>query len=155
MEKDKLKICFFKKLWKRVKRLFVREQFPAPLPPVPEEPIENMDQLIKSLIYVESMLCQSACIAEDKYSNDAEHLIKIIKNQHLGIESVLERIGVECKRSQVGAKFSPEVMEASENYIITNDKTMDGKVATCEIPGFCLGDKILAFERVKLYYYKE
>jgi molecular chaperone GrpE (heat shock protein) len=121
----------------------------------PQEPIKDMDQLIKSLIYVESMLCQSACIAEDKYSNDAEHLIKIIKNQHLGIESVLERIGVECKRSQVGAKFSPEVMEASENYIITNDKTMDGKVATCEIPGFCLGDKILAFERVKLYYYKE
>lgn len=121
----------------------------------PQEPIKDMDQLIKSLIYVESMLCQSACIAEDKYSNDAEHLIKIIKNQHLGIESVLERIGVECKRSQVGAKFSPEIMEASENYIITNDKTMDGKVATCEIPGFCLGDKILAFERVKLYYYKE
>ena len=91
MEIDKRGMCFFKKLWERIKRLFARKQRPVPLLLVTEEPIENMNQLIKSLIHVESMLCQSACVAEDRYPNDAEHLMKIIKNQHVGVESVLKR----------------------------------------------------------------
>lgn len=154
MEKDKREMCFFKKLWKRIKRLFVRKQCPAPLLLVSEEPIENMNQLIESLIHVESMLCQSACVAEDKYSNDAEHLMKIIKNQHVGVESVLKRMGVECKRSQEGDEFSPQYMEASENYVLTNDKTKDEKVAVSEAPGFWKDDKVLTFERVRLYNYQ-
>lgn len=154
MGKDKLKICLFKKLWKQVKRLFVREQHPAQLSPAPNEPIENIDQLIESLIYVESMLCQSARVAEDKYSNDAEHLMKIVKNQHVGLESVLKRMGVECKRSQEGDEFSPEYMEASENYVLTNDRTKDERVAVSEIPVFWKEDKVLTFERVRLYKYQ-
>lgn len=155
MEEDKKKFCFFKKLWERIKQLFFRKQSPALLSPVIEGPIENMDQLIKSLIHVESILCQSACVAEDKYSNDAEHLIKIIKNQHVGIESVLKRMGVECKRSQSGDEFFPEYMEASENYVLTNDKTMDEKVAVSEAPGFWKEDIVLTFEKVRLYNYQE
>jgi len=154
MEKDKRGMCFFKKLWERIKRLFARKQRPVPLFLVSEEPIENMNQLIKSLIHVESMLCQSACVAEDRYPNDAEHLMKIIKNQHVGLESVLKRMGVECKRSQDGDEFSPEYMEASENYVLTNDKTKDEKVAVSESPGFWKDDKVLTFEKVRLYNYQ-
>ena len=154
MEKDKREMCFFKNLWERIKRLFARKQCPAPLLLVSEEPIENMNQLIKSLIHVESMLCQSACVAEDRYPNDAEHLMKIIKNQHVGIESVLKRMGVECKRSQEGDDFFPEHMEASENYVLTNDKTKDEKVAVSEAPGFWKDDKVLTFEKVRLYNYQ-
>ena len=154
MEKDKRKMCFFKNLWERIKRLFARKQCPAPLLLVSDEPIENMDQLIKSLIHVDSMLCQSACVAEDRYPNDAEHLMKIIRNQHVGIESVLKRMGVECKRSQAGDEFSPEYMEASENYVLTNDKTKDEKVAVSEAPGFWKDDKVLTFEKVRLYNYQ-
>ena len=154
MEKDKRGMCFFRKLWERIKRLFARKQRPVPLFLVSEEPIENMNQLIKSLIHVESMLCQSACVAEDRYPNDAEHLMKIIKNQHVGLESVLKRMGVECKRSQDGDEFSPEYMEASENYVLTNDKTKDEKVAVSESPGFWKDDKVLTFEKVRLYNYQ-
>lgn len=154
MEIDKRGMCFFKKLWERIKRLFARKQRPVPLLLVTEEPIENMNQLIKSLIHVESMLCQSACVAEDRYPNDAEHLMKIIKNQHVGVESVLKRMGVECKRSEDGDEFSPEYMEASENYVLTNDKTKDEKVAVSEAPGFWKDDKVLTFEKVKLYNYQ-
>lgn len=154
MEKDKTKNSFFKKLWGQIKRLFAMKQRPAPVPPDPEEPIENMAQLIKSLIHVEAMLCQSACVAEDKYSNDAEHLMKIIKNQYVGIEAVLKRMGVECKRSQDGDEFSPEYMEASENYVLTNDKTKDEKVAVSEAPAFWKEDKVLTFEKVRLYNYQ-
>ena len=154
MGKDKREMCFFKKLWERIKRMFARKQRPVPLLLVSEEPIENMNQLIKSLIHVEYMLCQSACVAEDRYPNDAEHLMKIIKNQHVGLESVLKRMGVECKRSQDGDEFSPEYMEASENYVLTNDKTKDEKVAVSEAPGFWKEDKVLTFEKVRLYNYQ-
>lgn len=154
MEKDKREMFFFKKLWEQIKRLIVRKRRPAPLLLVPEEPIENMNQLIKSLIHVESMLCQSACVAEDRHPNDAEHLLKIIKNQHVGVESVLKRMGVECKRSQDGDEFSPEYMEASEKYVLTNDKTKDEKVAVSEAPGFWKDDKVLTFEKVRLYNYQ-
>lgn len=155
MQADKNIIRCFKKFIERIKQWFIREKEPVATSIEPIEPIENISQLIQSLIHVESMLCQSACMAEDNYINDAEHLIKIIKNQHLGVESVLERLGVESKRSQVGDDFSPEYMEASENHIITNDKAMDGKVAISEVPGFCQEDKVLAFERVRLYNYNE
>lgn len=145
-----MKTYFFKRLWERIKRLFSRKQLLSG----PEEPIENMDHLIKSLIHVESMLCQSACVAEDKYPNDAEHLMKIIKNQHLGVESVLKRMGVECKRSQDGDEFYPEYMQASESYVLTDDKTKDEKVAISEAPGFWKEGKVLTFERVRLYNYQ-
>lgn len=154
MEKDKRELCFFKKLWERIKLLFARKQRPDPLLSAPEDTIENMNQLIKSLIHAESMLCQSACVAEDRYPNDAEHLMKIIRNQHVGVESVLKRMGVECKRSQDGDEFSPEYMEASENFVLTNDKTKDEKVAVSEAPGFWKDDKVLTFEKVRLYYYQ-
>lgn len=154
MGKDKMKICFFKKLWEHIKRLLRRKQRSTQILPSPEKPIENMNHLIISLIHVESMLCQSACVAEDKYSDDAEHLIKIIKSQHLGVESVLRRMGVECKRSQDGDDFSPEYMQASENYVLTNDKTKDEKVALSETPSFWKEGKVLTFERVRLYNYQ-
>lgn len=154
MEKDKTKNSFFKKLWERIKRLLTRAQQPNPLALEPSEPIENMDQLIKSLIHVESMLCQSACVAEDKYSNDAEHLMKIIKSQYVGVEVVLKKFGVECRRSQNGDEFDSDYMEASENFVLTNDKAMDEKVAVSEIPGFWKEDMVLAFEKVRLYNYK-
>ena len=147
-------IYFFKKLQQRIKCFFARKQRPDPLLYAPEEPIENMNQLIKSLIHVEVMLCQSACVAEDRYSNDAEHLMKIIRNQHVGVESVLKRMGVECKRSQDGDEFTPEYMEASENFVLTNDTTKDEKVAVSEAPGFWKDDKVLTFEKVKLYNYQ-
>lgn len=149
-----MEMGFFKKLWERIRRLCARKQRSVPLLLVPDEPIENQDQLIKSLIHVESMLCQSACVAEDRYPNDAEHLMKIIKNQHVGVESVLKRMGVECKRSQDGDEFSPEYMEASDNYVLTNDKAKDEKVAISEAPGFWKDDKILTFEKVRLYNYQ-
>ena len=152
MKEEKMKFNSFKNLWKRIKQWFTKEEQPVS-PAI--EPIENMSQLIQSLIHVESMLCQSACMAEDKYSNNAEHLMKIIKNQHLGVESVLKRMGVTCKRSQVGEDFSPEYMEASENYVETNDKTLNEKVAISETPGFWQGDKIIAFEKARLYNYNE
>lgn len=154
MKKEKTEICFFKKVRKRIKCFFARKKRPDTLLYVPEEPIENMNQLIKSLIHVESMLCQSACVAEDRYSNDAEHLMKIIRNQHVGVESVLKRMGVECKRSQDGDEFSPEYMEASEKFVLTNDKTKDEKVAVSEAPGFWKDDKVLTFEKVRLYNYQ-
>lgn len=140
-------MVFFGRIWEKIKL------YSTSKPPL-SEPIEGMDQLIKSLIHVESMLCQSACVAEDKYVKDAEHLMKIIKNQHVGVESVLKRMGVECKRSQVGDVFSPDIMEASEIFVLTDDKTMDEKVAVSEVPGFWLGDKIIVFEKVRLYYYQ-
>lgn len=147
-----MKFNSFKNIWKRFKQWFTKKEQPVS-PPI--EPIENMSQLIQSLIHVESMLCQSACMAEDKYSNNAEHLMKIIRNQHLGVETVLKRMGIECKRSHIGDDFSPEYMEASENYVETNDKTLNEKVAISEIPGFWQGDKIIAFEKVRLYNYNE
>ena len=64
-------------------------------------------------------------------------------------------MGIECKRSHIGDDFSPEYMEASENYVETNDKTLNEKVAISEIPGFWQGDKIIAFEKVRLYNYNE
>lgn len=154
MKKDKREKCFFWKLGEQIKRLFARKKQSNPLLLVPEEPIENMNQLIDSLIHVESMLCQSASVAEDRYPNDAEHLMKIIRNQHVGIESVLKRMGVKCKRSQDGDDFSPEYMVASENYVLTNDKTKDEKVAVSETPGFWKDDKVLTFEKVRLYNYQ-
>ena len=147
-----MKFNSFNNLWKRIKQWFAKKEQPVS-PPI--EPIENMSQLIQSLIHVESMLCQSACMAEDKYSNNAEHLMKIIRNQHLGVETVLKRMGIECKRSHIGDVFSPEYMEASENYVETNDKTLNEKVAISETPGFWQGDKIIAFEKVRLYNYNE
>ena len=152
MKEEKMKFNSFNNLWKRIKQWFAKKEQPVS-PPI--EPIENMSQLIQSLIHVESMLCQSACMAEDKYSNNAEHLMKIIRNQHLGVETVLKRMGIECKRSRIGDDFSPEYMEASENYVETNDKTLNEKVAISETPGFWQGDKIIAFEKVKLYNYNE
>lgn len=152
MKEEKMKFNSFKNLWKRIKQWFTKKERPVS-PPI--EPIENMSQLIQSLIHVESMLCQSACMAEDKYSNNAEHLMKIIRNQHLGVETVLKRMGIECKRSHIGDDFSPEYMEASENYVETNDKTLNEKVAISETPGFWQGDKIIAFEKVRLYNYNE
>lgn len=152
MKEEKMKFNSFKNLWKRIKQWFTKKEQPVS-PPI--EPIENMSQLIQSLIHVESMLCQSACMAEDKYSNNAEHLMKIIRNQHLGVETVLKRMGIECKRSYIGDDFSPEYMEASENYVETNDKTLNEKVAISETPGFWQGDKIIAFEKVRLYNYNE
>lgn len=152
MKEEKMKFNSFKNLWKRIKQWFTKKEQPVS-PPI--EPIENMSQLIQSLIHVESMLCQSACMAEDKYSNNAEHLMKIIRNQHLGVETVLKRMGIECKRSHIGDDFSPEYMEASENYVETNDKTLNEKVAISETPGFWQGDKIIAFEKVRLYNYNE
>ena len=98
-------IYFFKKLQQRIKCFFARKQRPDPLLYAPEEPIENMNQLIKSLIHVEVMLCQSACVAEDRYSNDAEHLMKIIRNQHVGVESVLKSVAKKML-SILGGKFS-------------------------------------------------
>ena len=154
MEKDKTKNSFFKKLWERIKRLLTRTQQPNPLALEPSEPIENMDQLIKSLIHVEYMLCQSACVAEDRYPNDAEHLMKIIKSQNVGLEVVLKKLGVECRRSQNGDEFDSDYMEASENFVLTNDKAMDEKVAVSEVPGFWKEDMVLAFEKVRLYNYK-
>ena len=147
-----MKFNSFNNLWKRIKQWFAKKEQPVS-PPI--EPIENMSQLIQSLIHVESMLCQSACMAEDKYSNNAEHLMKIIRNQHLGVETVLKRMGIECKRSRIGDDFSPEYMEVSENYVETNDKTLNEKVAISETPGFWQGDKIIAFEKVRLYNYNE
>lgn len=147
-----MKFNSFKNLWKPIKQWFTKEEQPVS-PPI--EPIENISQLIQSLIHVESMLCQSACMAEDKYSNNAEHLMKIIRNQHLGVETVLKRMGIECKRSRIGDDFSPEYMEVSENYVETNDKTLNEKVAMSETPGFWQGDKIIAFEKVRLYNYNE
>ena len=152
MKEEKMKFNSFKNLWKRIKQWFTKKEQPVS-PPI--EPIENMSQLIQWLIHVESMLCQSACMAEDKYSNNAEHLMKIIRNQHLGVETVLKRMGIECKRSRIGDDFSPEYMEASENYVETNDKTLNEKVAISETPGFWQGDKIIAFEKVRLYNYNE
>ena len=152
MKEEKMKFNSFKNLWKRIKQWFTKKEQPVS-PPL--EPIENMSQLIQSLIHVESMLCQSACMAEDKYSNNAEHLMKIIRNQHLGVETVLKRMGVECKRSHIGDDFTPEYMEASENYVETNDKTLNEKVAISETPSFWQGDKIIAFEKVRLYNYNE
>ena len=152
MKEEKMKFNSFKNLWKRIKQWFTKKEQPVS-PSI--EPIENMSQLIQSLIHVESMLCQSACMAEDKYSNNAEHLMKIIRNQHLGVETVLKRMGIECKRSHIGDDFSPEYMEASENYVETNDKTLNEKVAISETPGFWQGDKIIAFEKVRLYNYNE
>lgn len=152
MKEEKMKFNSFKNIWKRFKQWFTKKEQPVS-PPI--EPIENMSQLIQSLIHVESMLCQSACMAEDKYSNNAEHLMKIIRNQHLGVETVLKRMGIECKRSHIGDDFSPEYMEASENYVETNDKTLNEKVAISETPGFWQGDKIIAFEKVRLYNYNE
>ena len=152
MTEEKMKFNSFNNLWKRIKQWFAKKEQPVS-PPI--EPIENMSQLIQSLIHVESMLCQSACMAEDKYSNNAEHLMKIIRNQHLGVETVLKRMGIECKRSRIGDDFSPEYMEASENYVETNDKTLNEKVAISETPGFWQGDKIIAFEKVRLYNYNE
>ncbi len=145
----------FKKLKERIKQCFARDKQPAP--PVIEvvDPIENMNQLITSLIHVETMLCKSTCVAEDKYSNNAEHLMKIISNQHLGVESVLKRFGVECKRSKIGDDFYPEYMEASETHIITNNKDMNGKVAKSETPGFWQNNKVIAPEIVRLYNYNE
>lgn len=154
MKEEKMKFNSFKNLWKRIKQWFTKEEQRVSPAIEPDEPIENRNQLIKSLIHVESMLYQSACTAEDKYSNNAEHLMKIIKNQHLGVESVLKRMGVECKRSHIGDDFSPENMEASENYVLTNDKTLNEKVAISEIPGFWQGDKIIEFEKVRLYKYQ-
>ena len=152
MKEEKMKFNSFKNLWKRIKQWFTKKEQPVS-PPI--EPIENMSQLIQSLIHVESMLCQSACMAEDKYSNNAEHLMKIIRNQHLGVETVLKRMGIECKRSRIGDDFSPEYMEASENYVETNDKTLNEKVAISETPSFWQGDNIIAFEKVRLYNYNE
>ena len=152
MKEEKMKFNSFKNLWKRIKLWFTKKEQPVS-PPI--EPIENMSQLIQSLIHVESMLCQSACMAEDKYSNNAEHLMKIIRNQHLGVETVLKRMGIECKRSHIGDDFSPEYMEASENYVETNDKTLNEKVAISETPGFWQGDKIKEKKKVRLYNYNE
>lgn len=116
--------------------------------------IKSLRELcINSLMNIDSMLCQSNSIAQERYASDAAHLLKILANQHLGVERLLLQLGVECRRSEQGTTFNPEVMEADTTTVPTTDATKDGCVADTVTPGFYHEGAPLACEVVKLYQY--
>lgn len=108
---------------------------------------------VDSLMHIDSMMCQSNSIAQERYATDATHLLKILSNQHLGVERLLQQLGVECRRSTSGTLFNPELMEADATTVPTMDEEKDGCVADTVTPGFFHEGAPLACEVVKLYQY--
>ena len=109
----------------------------------------------KELVRIDSMLCQSATIARLRYSEDPEHLMKIICSSHVAIESLMKKYGVECRRSEPGAEFDPETMVADDRCISTDDEAMDGKVACSSVPAFYKDGMMIEEETVLLYQFKD
>lgn len=139
----------------RVQRFFE----PKPVPDVdqPEaEPLEQED-LIGELIHIDSMLYMQSSIASMNYTNDPEHLLEMIASQHLGLDEILKRLGVEIQCSQVGDEFNPELMQAESNCIGTDDEHLHGCVAKSVTPLFLrMGNeskekRVVQYERVMLY----
>ena len=108
---------------------------------------------VDSLMHIDSMMCQSNSIARERYATDATHLLKILSNQHLGVERLLQQLGVDCRRSVPGILFNPELMEADATTVSTTDEEKDGCVADTVTPGFFHEGELLAYEVVKLYQF--
>ncbi len=121
-------------------------------------PLDSFESLrglcIDPLMHIDSMLCQSADIARERYADNPEHLLKIIANQHLGVENLLKKLGVVCRRSAQGDAFDPEKMEAAPVTVPATEPEQDGLVAASQTPAFLHGEEVLVFEVVKLFEYK-
>lgn len=119
----------------------------------------NIDEFISSLISVDSMLCQSASIADLQFRDDSTKLLGIIKNHHVGLEVLLNKMNVEVSRSKSGDEFRPEIMQAHPKLINTESVELHGRVATSVTPRFTkkqtgnFPDILLQLECVMLYKY--
>lgn len=119
----------------------------------------NIDEFVSSLISVDSMLCQSASIADLQFKDDSTKLLGIIKNHHVGVEVMLNKMDIEVFRSKSGDEFNPEIMQAHPKLINTESIEMHGRVATSVTPRFTkkqsgsIPDIILQLECVMLYKY--
>lgn len=127
------------------------------LQPVTEAPLMANDELVDTLIQIDAMLHQSQDAAQHRWTDNAPHLLEIINSQHLAIETLLRRLGLEVSVTKPGAEFDPELMQAHPQTLPTDDEELHGCVAASVIPLIALqGDaplaqRILKYELVRLY----
>lgn len=115
----------------------------------------SSNEMINSLVDINSMLCQSAFTAQKKFADDPDSLINIIINQNVTLEMLLKKNGIRIVRSKRGQFFDPEIMEALTVYEPTSDKELDSKIAYSVTPGYWKENQNLKCEVVQLFIYKE
>ena len=131
----------FQKISNRIKGLFSK-------PAKSDNSIEIKMKLIELYIRV----CISSDIAASKYSADPEHLLKIINNQHIGIEQLLKHLGYTFYRSKAGEEFNPEIQETDSLFVETTEPQLDGKIAKVITPAIKdENGKLINLEQVRLY----
>jgi len=130
---------------------------------VEEKPhkLDNDDEeLLMELIHVDSMLRQQSYISETQFATDANHLLQVIKSQHIGLETLLARQGVDIVSTPSGSDFNADFMEADPRVIDTADEQQHGMVARSVTPLFLrkgsdpIEQRVLQYERVILYNFK-
>ena len=132
---------------------------PVPVSDVEQPQVESLKQedLIDELIHIDTMLYMQSSIASMNYTNDPAHLLEMIASQHLGLDNILKRLGVEIHHSQVGDEFNSELMQAESDFISTDDEHLHGCIAKSVTPLFLrIGNeskekRVLQYERVMLY----
>lgn len=119
------------------------------------------DNVMSELISVDTMLCQSASIAESKFKDNPEKLMDIIKTHHVGMETLLSKMGVEINRSTLGVEFDSEIMSALPQVVNTDNPELNGMVAASVSPRFVMkrddgeSNRLLQRENVILFCYKK
>lgn len=119
------------------------------------------NNIMSELISVDTMLCQSASIAENKFKDNPEKLMDIIKTHHVGMETLLGKMGVEINRSTQGIEFDSEIMSALPQVVNTDNPEMHGMVAASVSPRFVMKnsdgepERLLQRESVILFCYKK
>lgn len=117
------------------------------------------EDLISDLISVDSMLCESASIADTRLRDKPEKLLEIISTHHIGLENLMQKLKLETRRSLPGTEFDPEYMTAHQNLVDTDDPKLHGTVARTVTPGYYThddyGEKLRKNECVMLYRLKE
>lgn len=114
----------------------------------------DIKQLIKELARLDVLMCTSADIASTKYSTNACHMLKILENQHIGLEKLLKNLNVSIHRSEIGSEFNPELQETDSSYVETDNLVLDGKIAKVISPAIWHSGKLINCEHVRLYLYK-
>lgn len=124
---------------------------------IAEAPLMDNAELVDSLIQIDVMLHQSQDAARISWADNAPHLLEIINSQHLALETLLRRLGLEISTSKKGAEFEPELMQAYPVTLPTDDNVLHGCVAESVTPLIAMrGDtpldqRILKYELVRLF----
>lgn len=152
-----------KKAGKRIRKLIKRF---GDNTPVPQKGAGNdvssgclTEAMIMDLISVDSMLCESASIANTRFKEDSQKLMEIISTHHVGLENLMKKFNLKMRRSLPGTEFDPEYMTAHPMLVDTDDAALHGTVAVSVTPGYYSfddhGEKMLRNECVMLYRLKE